>query len=121
MRVSERMFFIPPIIGGTRDAECVPPQAGLRDQKRKDLQRDSGQGNSYTHKNMLLYKMLLPGSACCYLFSFVLKVPRFSAGSKENKSNNKLCVLCAFAVKFILSKTLLGSPFKPPFLGVVVD
>jgi hypothetical protein len=30
-------------------------------------------------------------------------------------------VLCASAVRIILSKTLLGSPFKPPFLGVVVD
>lgn len=72
---------------------------------------DSVQDNSCAQKNMLLNKMTVPGSACCYLFSFV---------SKENKSKNKLCVLCA-AVRIILSKTLLGSPFKPPFLGVVVD
>jgi hypothetical protein len=84
----------------------------LRGQKRKDLQHDSGQGNSCAHKNMLLNKMTVPGLACCYLFSFL---------SKENKSKKKLCVLCASAVRIILSKTLLGSPFKPPFLGVVVD
>ena len=50
--------------------------------------------------------------ACCYLFSFL---------SKENKSKNKLCVLRGSAVGIVLSKTLSGSPFKPPFLGVMVD
>ncbi len=84
----------------------------LRGQKRKDLQHDSGQGNSCAHKDMLLNKMTLPGSACCYLFSFL---------SKENKSKNKLCVLRGSAVRIVLSKTLSGSPFKPFFLGVVVD
>jgi len=70
----------------------------LRGQKRKDLQHDSGQDNSSAHKNMLLNKMTVPGSVCCYLFSFVLKVPLFLAGSKENKSKNKLCVLCAWFI-----------------------
>jgi len=42
-------------------------------------------------------------------------------GSKENKSNSKLRVLGAFAVGNSLSKTLSGSPFKPPFSRVVVD
>jgi len=45
----------------------------------------------------------------------------FSFLSKENKSKNKLCVLCGSAVRIIFSKTLSGSPFKPPFLGVMVD
>ena len=66
----------------------------LRGQKRKDLQHDSGQDNSCAHKNMLLNKMTVPGSACCYLFSFL---------SKENKSKNKLCELCVSAVSIVLS------------------
>jgi len=32
----------------------IPPSAGLRGQKRKDLQHDSGQDNSCAHKNMFL-------------------------------------------------------------------
>ena len=82
----------------------------LRGQKRNDLQRDS-----YAHKNMLFNKMTVPGSVCWYLFSFVLQVPRFSAGSKENKSKNRLCVLRASAVKIVFSKTISGLPFKPFF------
>jgi len=41
----------------------------------------------------------------------------------SEKQNRKsfLCDLCASAVNSVLSKTLLGSQFKPPFLGVVVD
>ena len=61
---------------------------------------------------MFLNKMTIPGSVCCYLFFFP---------SKENKSKIKLCVLSGSAVSIVLSKTLSGSPFKPPFLGVVVD
>jgi hypothetical protein len=71
--------------------------------------------------NTIVNKMTVSGSACCYLFSCVLQVPLFLAGSKENKLNGKLCVLCVSAVSIVLSKTLSGSPFKPPFLGVVVD
>ena len=84
----------------------------LRGQKRKDLQRDDSQDNLCAQKDMLLNKRSVLGSACCYLFSFL---------SKENKSKNKLCVLRGSAVGIVLSKTLSGSPFKPPFLGVVVD
>jgi len=41
----------------------------------------------------------------------------------SEKQNRKsfLCDLCDSAVNSVLSKTLLGSQFKPPFLGVVVD
>jgi len=84
----------------------------LRGQKRKDLQRYIGQDNSLAHKNALLNKMNVSDKACSYLFSFL---------SKENKSMSKLCVLCASAVNIFLSKTLSGSSFKPPFLGVVID
>jgi len=46
----------------------------------------------------------------------------FSASQrKAKKKNQKLCDLCGSAVRIVLSKTLSGSPFKPPFLGVVVD
>jgi len=66
MRVSERMFF---------NARLSRPRGFARDAEyaeRKDLQRDSGQDNSCAHKNMLLNKMTVPGSACCYLSSFLL-------------------------------------------------
>ena len=48
----------------------------------------------------------------------------FSFLSKENKSNNNLCVPCV-PLRWVLLlaglKTLSGSPLKSPFLGVVVD
>ena len=56
--------------------------------------------------NTIVNKMAVSGSACSYLFSFVLQVPLFSAGSKENKSNSKLCVLYVSAVNIVLTKTL---------------
>ena len=37
------------------------------------------------------------------IFSFILKVPLFSAGSKENKSKNKLCVLNEFCGEYDFS------------------
>jgi hypothetical protein len=49
-----------------------------------------------------------------FLFSCVLKVPRFSAGSKENKKS-KLSVLCVSAVSSIQAKTLLRSISSHPF------
>jgi len=76
----------------------------LRGQKRKDLHCDGSQDNSCVHKNKILNRTAVSGSACCYLFSFVLQVPLFSAGSKENKSNSKLCVLRASAVSIVLPK-----------------
>ena len=42
-------------------------------------------------------------------------------GSKENNKKVNLCVLSVSAVKGKWLKTLLGSPFKPPLWGVVVD
>ena len=48
---------------------------------------------------------------------FVVFLP---LNGKQEKS--KLSILCASAVnKKIKTKTLLGSPFKQPLLGVVVD
>ena len=61
----------------------------LRGQKRKYPQRDSSQDNIFVNKNMVFNKITVSGSDSCYLFSFL---------SKENKSNNNLCVLCASAV-----------------------
>jgi hypothetical protein len=40
---------------------------------------------------------------------------------KGKQEKSKLSVLCVSAVNIIQAKTLSGSPFKPPFLGVVVD
>jgi hypothetical protein len=40
---------------------------------------------------------------------------------KGKQKGSKLGVLGVFAVNSIHTKTLLGSPSKPPFLGVVID
>ena len=40
---------------------------------------------------------------------------------KGKQEKSKLSVLCVSAVNSIERKTLSGSTFKPPFLGVVVD
>jgi len=40
---------------------------------------------------------------------------------KGKQKGSKLGVLCVLAVNSIHTKTLLGSPSKPPFLGVVID
>jgi len=56
-----------------------------------------------------------------FLVFLILQVPLFSTGSKENKKKVTLCSLSLAVDNNILIKTLLGSPFKPPFLGIVVD
>jgi len=40
---------------------------------------------------------------------------------KGKQKGIKLSVLCVLAVNGIQTKTFLGSPSKPPFLGVVID
>jgi hypothetical protein len=40
---------------------------------------------------------------------------------KGKQEKSQLSVLCVSAVNIIQAKTLSGSPFKPPLLGVVVD
>jgi hypothetical protein len=47
--------------------------------------------------------------------------PAFFSGIKGKQEKSKLSVLCVSAVNIIQAKTLSGSPFKPPFSGVVVD
>ena len=54
-----------------------------------------------------------PSSLPCAMRSLLLW------GQRKTNQKLNLCDLCGFAVNRVLSKTLLGSPFKPPFLGVV--
>ncbi len=110
MRVSERMFFIPPSAGlETQSSQRMDIFSFLlRGQKRKDLPRDGSEDSGSVHKNTLVNEVL------CRVRHVVICFP-----SPQRKTNKK--VTSASAVRIVLSKTLLGSPFKPPFLGVVVD
>jgi len=107
--------------------ECFPPPASLESQspQRKNVFfSDERPEKKRSHSVMAVriiavyirtcfwIKGMYHHKACCYLFSFL---------SKENKSKNKLCVLCASAVRIVFSKTLSGSPFKLPVLRVMVD
>ena len=121
MRVSERMLFT------TRFRLCSASYAPTSRSRRREkicflFCWEDRKGKIYSViafriiavqiRTHFWTKAMYCRKACCYLFSFL---------SKENKSKNKLCVLRGSAVRIVLSKTLSGSPFKPPFLVVVVD